>query len=141
MQVNFLEAADAQRPYQVTIYTLFGTADSDNMNQYRDDVVDATHPSLTPNNERLKQRSLLPQPGTPRIADRSTAISEFSMDRSKGSQSEVTEAGASVPATSIPLTRGTSVTGSRLGRLRPRSTYQAGSAAAERSIEVEKTTA
>ncbi|KAL1611442.1 hypothetical protein SLS59_000161 [Nothophoma quercina] len=44
------------------------------------------------------------------------------------------------PTGAIPLARGTSVTGSRLGRLRPRSMYQTGTAPTEKGNEVEKPT-
>lgn len=113
-------------------------ASADTMNQDHSDAVEDALPTLTQGDARPKQRSLLPQPGTPKVADRSIAFSGVPMDSSKSSQPEVPVAGASLPATSIPLTRGTSVTGSRLGRLRPRSMYQTGPAA-EKNIEAEKT--
>ncbi|KAJ4992716.1 hypothetical protein SVAN01_01762 [Stagonosporopsis vannaccii] len=108
------------------------------MNQHHHDAGAA---ASNQSNERPKQRSLLPQPGTPRVADHPVSFLEGTMDRNKSSRTEITEAGPSMPTTSIPLTRGTSVTGSRLGRLRPRPTYQAEFTAAERSTEVAKTMA
>ncbi|KAH6620382.1 hypothetical protein C7974DRAFT_232442 [Boeremia exigua] len=110
------------------------------MDQHNSDAVNDTSLGSNQTNAKLKQRSLLPQPGTPKPTVRSTTLSEAPMEPDKSSQPNSTLSGAPVPAASIPLTRGTSVAGSRLGRPRPRSMYQTGSVPTEKVTEIEKTT-
>ncbi|KAF2632667.1 hypothetical protein BU25DRAFT_329522 [Macroventuria anomochaeta] len=111
------------------------------MDQHHSDVVNEISPFSTQSSARLKRRSLLPQPGTAKSIHRSVTLSEAPRDRVNDSQPSMSADELPKPATSIPLARGTSVTGSRLGRLRPRSTYQTGSAPADKRTEPEKPTA
>lgn len=87
-----------------------------------------------------KRRSLLPQLGTPKTISRPLTLSAVPMDPADIGQPDIKAAETLKPATSVPLARGTSVPGSRLGRLRPRSMYQTGTAPATKSTEPEKTT-
>ncbi|KAF1365977.1 hypothetical protein EJ07DRAFT_94141 [Lizonia empirigonia] len=87
-----------------------------------------------------KRRSLLPQLGTPKTISRPITLSDVPMDPADIEQPDINAAETLKPATSVPLARGTSVPGSRLGRLRPRSMYQTGTAPATKSTEPEKTT-
>lgn len=108
------------------------------MSEYHSDEVDDLQSSSIRSSARPKPRSLLPQRGTPQITSRST---QLPMNHSDSNPSEMSTAGTPMLAPSIPLARNASVTGSRLGRLRPRSTYQAEPIAAEKSTTaVERTT-
>ncbi|KZM19781.1 uncharacterized protein EKO05_0004397 [Ascochyta rabiei] len=104
------------------------------------DTVNYVPPSSYRTSAKSKRRSLLPQLGTPRPMARPVALSDAPMDRADSSQSSMRATEATKPATSIPLARGTSVSGSRLGRPRPRSVYQTDSAPPEKSTVVEKST-
>ncbi|KAF1934144.1 uncharacterized protein M421DRAFT_415194 [Didymella exigua CBS 183.55] len=60
------------------------------------------------------------------------------MELTDNSHSNMSAPESPKSSASIPLTRGNSVTGSRLGRLRPRSTYQTGALITEKTTGVEK---
>lgn len=132
------------QPHWASIYTFSSTPGSlqiaDRMDQNYGDSGNETSPSSSQSSARPKRRSLLPQPGTPTSTIRSIALPGSKMERIDGSQPNMTVSASPKPATSIPLARGNSVTGSRLGRLRPRSIYQTGTPTAERHVEAENPT-
>ncbi|XPS71242.1 hypothetical protein M3J09_003430 [Ascochyta lentis] len=104
------------------------------------DAVSNASSSAYHSSVKTKRRSLLPQLGTPKPMAHAVALSDAPMDDADSNQSRVDAAEVPKTATAIPLARGTSVSGSRLGRLRPRSMYQTGSALPAKSIEVDKST-
>jgi hypothetical protein len=104
------------------------------MSQHRRDALDEIALRSDQSVARPKQRSMLPQPGTPKSAVHPIAPSDPLNHGDIGSTG-LSTIGASKPATSTSLSRGTAITGSRLGRLRPRSTYQTDSASLNKGVE------
>ena len=104
------------------------------MSQHRRDALDEIALRSDQSIARPKQRSMLPQPGTPKSAVHPIAPPDPLNYGGNGSAG-LSMVGASKPATSTSLSRGTAITGSRLGRLRPRSTYQTDSASLNKGVE------
>lgn len=127
-------------PHRALTYPLFSPpGGAHTMDQQHSDAVNEISPT-SQSSARPKRRSLLPHLGTLKATVSSVTLPNVPMDSANNHKSNMSAAEIPKPATAIPLARGTSVSGSKLGRLRPRSTYQTGSAPTDRPTEAEKPT-